>query len=88
MFNVYFNFTFFTIVMSFLVIHMSIFLTVCCLFILFVFQFRQDHWFNPSSHGRKIRHDQLKVSGDDANWLWQQVNVSGLALSLKLGIPS
>lgn len=32
------------------------------------YNFGKDHWLNPSSHGRKTRHDQLTVSGDDADW--------------------
>ena len=55
-------------------------------FCLFIFQFRKEHWPNPSSHGRKTRHNQLKVPNIGVDWFWQRVNASGLAPSLRLGI--
>lgn len=44
-----------------------------------------EHWLNYSSHGRKIRHDQLTVVDIGANWFCQRVNASGSTPLLKSG---
>lgn len=71
--------------MSFLVIQMFIFLMIFCLFYFLYFNFGRS--IGPSSHGTKIRHDQLTISGPEANWFWQRVDGLRFSPSLRLGIP-